>query len=96
MAGGNGSITGSTDGWEKFDGPMLARDRQAELPRLTFPKAFEEMLAAERNVTIVPPDFRLGTGMDGMSIDIDPQVHRGFAPAFADRLQLDEGVSQGK
>ena len=31
-----------------------------------------------------------------MTLGVDAQVHRRLAPAFADRLQFDEGIGEGE
>ena len=50
------------------------------------------MAAAQSDVPVVAADFRLGPGRDGETPLVDSKVHGRLAPAFADRLQLDEGI----
>ena len=72
----------------------LARDGEAELPRLAFLEPLEEMPAAQRDIAVVAADFGLRARRDRMTLGIDAEVHGGLAAAFANRLELDQRVGQ--
>src|SRR5262245_14152992 len=54
------------------------------------------MVAAERDITVVAADFGLGPGGDRLALFVDAKVHRRLAAAFADRLELDHRIREGK
>src|SRR3954447_20193141 len=77
-------------------GALRPRQSEAQLARFAFLQPLEEMLAAERDITVVAADLGLGSGGDGMALGIDSKVHRRLAPAFANRLQFDQRIRQGE
>ena len=72
----------------------LRGEAEAQLARFAFAQPLEEMAAAQRDVAVVAADLGLRAGGDGVAVRIDAQVHRRLAPAFADRLQLDQRVGE--
>ena len=70
------------------------RQPETELSRFALSQALEEMAAAERDIAVVAADLGLDPARNRMPLGIDAQVHRGFAPAFAYRLQLDQRIGE--
>src|SRR6476469_8067775 len=72
----------------------VARQGEAQLARFALAQTFEEMLAAQRDVTVVAADLGLRAGRDRVTFGIDAEVHRRLAPALAHRLELDQRIRE--
>ena len=93
----HGCVEPSPTGLSRMIQPLIIRiageaEAQLSLPALIQP--FEEMLAAEGDVAVVPANLGLLTADDGVAFLVDPEVHRRLAAAFADGFQFDQRVGQ--
>ena len=71
-----------------------SRNGEAELAGFAFLQPLEKVPAAKGHIAVVAANLRLGAGGDGVTFGIVAQVHRRLAAAFANGLQLDEGIRQ--